>query len=151
MYKVFVRPSLEYATEIWSPYLVRDILLVEKVQRTFTRRLPGFSILTYEERLQRLELPSLSSRRHVTDLVMVYKLLHGYVSLDFNLFFERRNEVATRGHTYKLVVPRCRLNLRKYFFANRVVEPWNNLTQQEVDSPSVTSFRDRIARKLGYT
>jgi len=34
IYKGFVRPHLEYATQAWSPYLRRDIDCLEKVQRT---------------------------------------------------------------------------------------------------------------------
>ena len=33
MYKALVRPILEYASPIWCPYLVKDIVLLEKVQR----------------------------------------------------------------------------------------------------------------------
>ena len=39
LYKVFVRSSLQYASEVWSPYMIKDIELLERVQRLFTRRL----------------------------------------------------------------------------------------------------------------
>ena len=32
LYKSFVRPILEYACPVWSPYLVKDKLAIEKVQ-----------------------------------------------------------------------------------------------------------------------
>ena len=40
-FKIYVRPMVEYATPVWSPYTVQSITLVEDVQRSFTRRLPG--------------------------------------------------------------------------------------------------------------
>jgi hypothetical protein len=42
LYNSFIRPRLEYATVVWSPFHIRDIKLLERVQRLFTRRLPGF-------------------------------------------------------------------------------------------------------------
>lgn len=33
LYRSYVRPKLEYAQAIWSPYYVKDIELIERVQR----------------------------------------------------------------------------------------------------------------------
>jgi len=54
---VYVRPILEYNCVIWSPSLKRDIDLIEKVQRRFTKRLRGLKDLSYTERLLRLNIP----------------------------------------------------------------------------------------------
>ena len=61
-YKVFVRPILEYCQEVWSPFLQKDIDDIEKVQRRATKIIPGFSDMTYEERLEKLNLFKLSDR-----------------------------------------------------------------------------------------
>jgi len=45
-FKVYVRPILEYNSPVWSPSFVKDILLIESVQRKFTKRIPGMSGLT---------------------------------------------------------------------------------------------------------
>ena len=46
----YVRPILQFNTVVWSPQLKGDIHTIEKVQRRFTKRLPGCSNLTYAER-----------------------------------------------------------------------------------------------------
>ena len=33
IYKIFIRPKLEYASVVWSPYLKSDILRLENIQR----------------------------------------------------------------------------------------------------------------------
>jgi len=57
--RVLVRLHLEYCVQFWSPYLRKDILAFEGVQRRFTRLIPEMRGLTYEERLSRLGLYSL--------------------------------------------------------------------------------------------
>jgi len=53
---IFVRSLLEYCSQIWSPRLHKDIYNVERVQCSFTKRLPGLWSLSYTERLMRLNL-----------------------------------------------------------------------------------------------
>ena len=40
----FVRTKLEYGSQIWSPYQLDDIDLVESIQREFTRRIPAIKV-----------------------------------------------------------------------------------------------------------
>ena len=60
---VYVRPSLEYATFVWSPHRVGQVKRVESVQRKFTKRLPGYYSLDYKSQLMRLHEDSLELRR----------------------------------------------------------------------------------------
>jgi ribonuclease P/MRP protein subunit RPP40 len=39
-FTTYVRPLLEYCTQIWSPSLIKFIDSIENVQRSFTRRIP---------------------------------------------------------------------------------------------------------------
>jgi len=52
LYEMYVRPHLEYCIQIWSPYLAKDIDLLEKVQRRSTRLLPSLCDLPFETRLE---------------------------------------------------------------------------------------------------
>ena len=74
-FKVYIRPLLEYASTTWSPSYITDILLLESVQRDFTKRVPGCFHLSYTERLASLKLPTLEHRRLIADLIMVYNIL----------------------------------------------------------------------------
>jgi len=49
---VYVRPTVEYNSIIWSPSTARYIDAVEWVQRRFTKRLPTLKNLSYRERLK---------------------------------------------------------------------------------------------------
>ena len=54
LYKAIVRPHLEYCIQAWSPYLRKDIYMLEKIQRRDLR---------YEERLKECGLTRLETRR----------------------------------------------------------------------------------------
>ena len=66
-FEVYVKPILEY-----NSVLKKDIVSIEKVQRRYTKRLPGLKNLTYQEWLKHLNLSSLELRRLHADLVMCY-------------------------------------------------------------------------------
>ena len=63
--------------QVWSPYLIKHITALENVQRRATKLIPGYKELDYKERLQRLNLPTISSRRLRGDMIEIYKILTG--------------------------------------------------------------------------
>ena len=93
--------------------MISDVLLLESVQRTFTRGLKSCSSLTYSERLIKCNLFSLERRRLVADLVLFYKIVNKLVTIDFH---ELMNYQNTRGHSKRFVVPAARINCRFHFF-----------------------------------
>jgi hypothetical protein len=141
---VFVRPIVEYASPVWSPYLIKDIDHVESVQRHFTKYLPGLKNKSYCERLKILNIESLELRRLKLDLNLAYMLLHGLTSIDYRCFFSVRGNEKTRGHPLKLTVKVTRLNCCKYFFSNRIVAVWNGLPSEVVMASSLQSFKQKL-------
>ena len=96
--KVLVRPHLQF----WSPYLRKDILALEGVQRRFTRLIPGLrGGLAYEERLSRLGLYSLEFRRMRGDLMETYKIMKGIGKIEAGKLFPLAGETRTRGMASK--------------------------------------------------
>jgi len=51
-----------------------------------------------------------------------------------------------RGHNEKICKPYTRTDIQKYFFSHRVVEPWNLLSSDAIDSDTVDSFRRRLTQ-----
>ena len=144
LYKALVRPHLEYCSVAWSPRFITDDRRIEAVQRRATRLFPGFSALSYSERLKRLNLYSLHYRRVRGDMIQVFKIFHGIDRLDPDCFFVKSQHQRTRGHSLKLFTTRCRLNVRSNFFSNRVIQSWNSLPESLVTATSINSFKHSL-------
>jgi hypothetical protein len=52
-FNTFVRSKLEYGSQIWSPYHLDDIDLIESVQREFTRRIPAIKKYIKKQKLKK--------------------------------------------------------------------------------------------------
>jgi len=141
---IYVRPRLEYSSVAWNPSLKKDIKSLDKVQRRFTKRLPGLQHLTYSQRLNKLHLESLELRRLRLDLIFAYKLVFGLTDLNPNKFFKLRTDYRRRGHKYKLFLPSCRSNTRHNFFIYRIGRIWNNLPADNTDFSNLNSFKRSI-------
>ena len=140
-YITYIRPSLEFSTPVWSPSLKKDIDLIENVQRSFTRRIPGLKHLPYHERLAVIGLETLEIRRLKFDLMMYYKIFHGIVSLDISGFFNvSPNNHGTRDHDYKIIKAPYINSVFDNLFSTRCVDCWNDLPSEFVNIDSVCSF-----------
>jgi len=118
--------------------------MLEKVQHRFTRMVRGVNEFPYKDRLKQLGLWTLEERRNRADLLEMSKMLIGKSSPKFESLFERSTLSATRGHSVKLVKVRCKLDLRKYFFCERVIDHWNQLSEDCVSCVTVNSFKGKL-------
>ena len=76
LYKSLIRSHLEYCCPLWHPAKISDIQLLESIQREFTRKIEGCTLLSYWNRLRKLELLSLQRRRERYILLTMWKILN---------------------------------------------------------------------------
>eukprot|EP00061_Rhincodon_typus_P008708 g31569.t1 len=88
-YRILVRPLLEYCVEFWLLRSRKDIIKLKRVQKRFTRMLPGVECLSYEEQMDKLGLLSLERRRLTGDLMEVYKIMRGVNKVNGRCLFPR--------------------------------------------------------------
>ena len=69
LYKVYVRPHLEYCIQAWSPYWKADKEKLERVQRRAVNMVAGLKGKTYEDKLKEVGLTSLENRRNRGDMI----------------------------------------------------------------------------------
>ena len=147
-FKVYVRPILEYNSQVWSPIAMKDIMAIEKVQKRFTKKIPGCKNLTYHQRLNKLNLESLELRRIRADLKFTFKLIFNKTALknkDF-IIINNSNERQLRSHNYQ-IRPIHKLNTVRsnQNFFNRIVTIWNELPST-TNFNSINSFTNSISK-----
>ena len=101
--------------------------MIERVQRRATKLVEGFRTISYSEHFSHTGLITMKKRRVRGDLIKVFKMLRSNDKVDFNNFFEIQSYNKTRGHNCRIVKQRSNLDIRKYFFSQRVVNTWNSL------------------------
>ena len=143
-YKAIVRPHLEYCVQAWAPYYQKDIACLERVQQLATRMINGQRGKSYEQRLQDLDLFSMSHRRMRGDLIETFKIVKGLSGLKFDDLFSFIPSMGTRGHTLRLQRNHSRLQQRAQYFTNRVIPVWNRLPEIAVGCSSVDTFKKVI-------
>ena len=134
LYKTLARPILEYCSQVWSPHLKKDILLIESVQRSMTNYILNSDVsLSYQERSLQLEILPLSYRREIAYLMFLYKYLNGSIAVDFN---ELLKVNVSGSHAYLrsscnacllLKDSLTRTELFKASYFNRIPQLWNIL------------------------
>ena len=135
---------MEYASCIWSPYYKKDIDLIENVQRKYTKFLPGLFDKSYKERRDLLDIKTLEERRIQLDVILLYKIIHNLIDIDFTKYFSF-HDAQTRGHQYKLNLnPVSRINCHKNHFFNRIIKIWNALPADIVNLTNLDEFKDKI-------
>ena len=143
-FKTYVRPVVEFGSIIFNPQKNCATNQIENIQRRFTKRLPGMYEKTYRERLAALDLETLELRRLKTDLIFCYKLVHLLVDINAETFFTFASNHYSQRRSHRLLMPRYRPNVRKWFFAVRTVNVWNALSEDIVSAPSLAIFKTRL-------
>ena len=83
------------------------------------------------------------------DIIKCWKIFHRIADVglqdSFTLAFDRK----TRGHSFRVVLPRCDLEMRKRFFHVRVIQKWNSLSNHTVVQSTLPSFKSVLDPELG--
>ncbi len=162
LYKERVRCHLEYAVQVWNPWLQHDIDLLENVQKRAVRNIVGLHG-SYEDKLKQVGLTILAERRQRGDMIQTFKIMNGIDDVNLRTWFNPASdrisqptrttthilEDGTSANTLNIQVPKARLDLRKNFFSNRVVNTWNSLPSDIQNASSVNSFKNLYDKHLG--
>jgi hypothetical protein len=126
---VYVRPTLEYASAVWSPTVVGLTHYdLENVQRRFTKRLHSLRAMSYDEFLSHLQLETLQTKRQRADTLLAFKVLHGLVDVNAGTLGLVLSTAPTTGQGIHLVIHRATSSRVASTYCYRIGHQWNCLT-----------------------
>lgn len=117
-YKTVVLPILEYASQVWSPYLIGLAKSLEKTQRNAIRWI--FHLDKYasiSDRMKQHNILSLSDRREKLDTLVLRKIEAGLFDIRLNPYIKFATNHNTRGKT---ISHQHRTNQWKHSYYNRM-------------------------------
>ena len=94
--------------------------------------------------MKTLNIISLEERHTRGDLLQVFKLIKGIDNVDYRTFFQLPEGSRTRGHKFKMIKLRSRLEIRRNFYSQRIVNAWNKLPSFVVDAETVNCFKNKL-------
>ena len=139
LYLSLVRSQLTYCSTIWRPYLHKDILMLEKIQRRATEFILNDYSSDYKSSLVSLRLLPLMMLFELNDIIFFVKSLNCITS-SFNILnYVSFCEHGTRSSTYhKLKQSVSCTNKTKHFYFNRLPHLWNSLPTIDLNQPLPT-------------
>ena len=154
LYTAFIRPQLEYASDVWGGCSSSDCERLEKIQLIAARIVSGLPIFASKESLYfETGWDPLSTRRKISRLKTMYKidrhLLPDYIS---NIFPKKRTNISIYNtrNSENYSIPKCRLQLYKCSFIPTVVNEWNALSVETRQSDSIRIFKKQLAAIFAY-
>ena len=146
LYNCLIIPLFDYGDTVWgdknNDTLMGQLLVLQNKAAKVLLNLPPRSSST--EALDRLDLKTLSKRRHFHRCVMMHKYLSGEIDFNFDI---RRN---SSFHSYQtrrsndLHLPRVRTNWGKQTFIYQASKDWNNLDNNIKSSESMSFFKAKL-------
>jgi hypothetical protein len=141
----YIRPLLEYNSNVWNPTHKYLIDKIENVQRQFTKRITSISHLTYLERLSILELEPLELRRLRFDLIQYYKIFNNLTPLIYsNYFMCHQPSFSSRNPSSFIIKPLSIPNYLLTSFFYRNVDCWNSLPPVLKQVNSLYVFKKKL-------
>lgn len=99
LYKVYMRPILEYGVPAYLPRYQGDIDKLEKIQNRVTKLVSGIGNMTPEERNRFCHLPSLEQRRTRGIAIETFKIINGMPGINTEILPLVEHQKGTRSNT----------------------------------------------------
>ena len=150
LYLSQIRPHLEYAVQVWNPYLLKDIKKLETVQKFALRMCVKRWSSSYEELLSESDIPRLVDRRRFLCLMYFYKAINGHITtIDNNIIvthhcsYNTRSSSQTTSHQ-----PFAHSNMYRNSFFPSTISLWNVLPDSVTGTHSVLLFKRALLNHL---
>jgi len=147
-YKAIVRPIMEYACTVWSPYTAKDISLLEAVQKRALRWACGSRwdpsalswTIPHNVCHKLLNVPRLCDRWNFISVCLLRDIRHESVAIPYYKY----NTLPTKSHYLTLIPASSTINARRHSYFVRTCFLWNNVPLSALDIDRRAAFRHAL-------
>ena len=151
LFKSIVLSGLDYGSQLWSPFLIKHITQLEKIQRSFTKHITGMNAMPYHKRVKSFGLYSLQRRRERYCIIYICKIISGLVHNFSNSITSLFSRCTGRSCViFHVNISRVG-SLAYYSFRRRLISLFNCLPMhlRSISSCSVLRFKPQLDTFLG--
>ena len=141
LYRSMVLPHLEYAQEVWSPHLVRDINRLEDTQRLALKVCCKCWHDDYDTLMSKLNVTTLATRRERKRLITLFKFLNGYLVIPDGVLPLSTTSAYNIRNSSTFSVPFAKHNSYFYSFFPSSCRKFNLLPYEIQSAKSLSKFK----------
>ena len=145
-YISLIRSRLEYCAAVWDPYLIKDINILEAIQRRAARFvIQDYSRFTsVSSLLKDLDWAPLKDRRRDIRLAMLFKIVKCNMPVQTDAVLLPADARTRSHHSFKFKHIQSHTAQYKHSFFVRTVPEWNSLPEACVNADTVTAFQAQL-------
>ena len=148
LYLSLVQPKLEYGSAAWHPITKQDSHRLDMIQRSAARMcMNDYSReSSVTEMLNDLKWTSLENRRTITRLILMFKISHNLVDIDWQDHLTKPKRLLKNTHALSYQRQQSRTRIRELSFFPWTTKAWNGLPHGILDSTKLTSFKTELVK-----
>ena len=150
LYLSIVLPVVTYGSPVWRPFLLKDILALEKIQKRATKFILNDYSSDYKSRLCKLHLLPLMFRLELNDVMFFVSSLKSENKDHFDILkyvcFSSCGTRSSSSFKLKHMSSKCNRQLHSYFF--KLPRIWNSLPPIDPYTVSFSTIKSRITSHL---
>ena len=151
LYCTYIRPLLEYGSEVWDGCSINDTNRLEQIQLIAARIVTGLPIFASLRSLYfETGWENLGDRRQIRKLTLMYKIVNGdapsYLTFCIDLLPNRVNNITAYNlrNSNDFEIPFSRLCSYEDSYCPSTLKLWNELDSQVRTLPTISRFKSNI-------
>jgi len=146
-YLMLIRPILEYACVVWSPYHQCNVHAIEMVQRHATWYVLN-KFDRYASLLDMITLvgwPTLESRHYTLTTLMMYKIMNNLVNVPTNtILLPSTLQLHYKTAYWEITTVTLQSQCLILFLFSQAIKLWSNLPQHLISLPDFQNFKETL-------
>ena len=146
LYTSIIRPQILYGSQIWRPYLIKDIISIENIQRRATKFILNDFVSDYKFRLASLHILPLSLSMELNDIIFMVKCLQSSsCCINIHNYITFSSSATRSACSHKMIHSISSTNHSRNFYFNCIPRLWNALPSIDLEL-SIPVIKDQLQK-----